>query len=200
MPDTLEGRQVRRGFGHLAQTSRDPSLVGSGLLLTGSYSSVFAQLDGILRIRTHWLFHGVSAAFLEEMIRTTGCMRHIILHPSCLQRVLWDIMSLIVVSFDVLTLPLSAFRFDELDAAATLRLMTTVFWTVDIFITFITGYHEGGVVVGIPTRIARRYIMRLFALDVTIVTVDVGRAPRASATEDPHVRCKMIDLLLGQFR
>jgi len=126
---------------------------------SGSFHPARKNTDG-----THVVF--------QEMICTTSPIRHIVLHPSSWQRVLWDALSLLVVAYDVLTLPLLAFGFDHLKVAHVLRNLTTAFWTLDIFVTFITGFHKRGVIVCLPVEIAKRYLFRAFILDLGIVVVD----------------------------
>lgn len=123
----------------------------------------------------HALLASMSTASPASPCFCSGAQRqprHFILHPSAWQRMVWDALSLLVVSYDVLSLPLLAFSFDKLPVALAMRHVTTVFWTVDIIATFLTGYHEGGIVVGLPRKIAMRYLLSTFLMDVGIVCVD----------------------------
>jgi len=71
-----------------------------------------------------------------------------------------------------MTMPLVAFGFDRLDFTFAMRIITAAFWSMDLVVTFFTGYHDAGVVVGLPTQIAWRYITRGFVIDAGVVLVD----------------------------
>jgi len=114
---------------------------------------------------------GEKMAF-QEMIVSQSRLARFVTHPNKPRRVMWDALSLIVVVYDIMTLPLQAFGFDTLPEAVKLRLFTTIFWSVDIIVNFFTGYHEDGIVVAVPSKIAARYLTRTFVLDAGIVAID----------------------------
>lgn len=99
-------------------------------------------------------------------------LRRFIVHPSSPQRVTWDAFSLIVVVYDLLTMPLQVFGFDSLRVAGYLHLVTAVFWSCDMPATFCTAFYKDGVIVGYPSRIAQHYMMRTFFLDLVLVVSD----------------------------
>lgn len=107
-----------------------------------------------------------------DMVEAKNWARFIVIHPSGPQRVTWDVLSLFMVAYEALTLPLMAFHWDELPEIEPLRKITSVFWLVDIFMTFRTGYHDDGIVIGVPSRIAKHYLMRSFIIDLLIVGID----------------------------
>lgn len=117
-----------------------------------------------------------DATSFSDMVASRSFMGRCIVHPSSAMRVAWDTLSLFVVMYDVLTLPLQVFDIDEYDFVQRLRVVTTTFWSIDIPATFATAYHgtgmEAGVIVGDPWKIAKRYLMRTFVMDLALVVVD----------------------------
>ena len=92
--------------------------------------------------------------------------------PNSRRRIGWDIASIAVVSYDVLTVPLVAFKGMDSELFKTIGLGTTVFWTADIPFTFLSGYHAGGVVEMRPPKIAKAYLKSWFWVDILIVLLD----------------------------
>jgi len=72
-----------------------------------------------------------------------------------------------------LTVPLTAFNnFMPQEWSHILGAITTAFWTLDLFASFLTGFYTGGVVEMRPKKIAIRYIRTWFPLDFLIVFAD----------------------------
>jgi len=78
-----------------------------------------------------------------------------------------------VVGHDVLTVPLVAFESLMVgDLWVGLSLCTSVFWALDLFFSFLTGFYSGGAVEMRPAVIARNYLRGWFLMDLCIVLVD----------------------------
>jgi len=103
---------------------------------------------------------------------STSLLQKCVSHPSSLQRLLWDFTSLLVIGYDILTLPLMVFKYDEMPAARWIRLLTTIFWTADIPLSFLVGYHKDGLIDMRPRSIAQRYLRTWFFPELIIVTSD----------------------------
>merc|ERR1719506_2484123 len=100
-------------------------------------------------------------------------MDKLVLSPTSWKRISWDICSLLAVVYDLLTLPLTVFHFDELAVARVARVVTMAFWTWDIAMSLVTGYQsELGHVELRWHRIACDYARNRFPFDFLVVSAD----------------------------
>lgn len=95
-------------------------------------------------------------------------------HPSSQKRLYWDLSGLVLLGHDLIMIPfVSAFEPGETAFLSMIIYIGIAFWTVDMFLSFITGYQEKhGVIVMDPWRVAKRYLKSWFVLDVFLVTFD----------------------------
>jgi len=108
----------------------------------------------------------------DTMRDEDSCLQHFVMGPNSRWRLFWDSLSVIAVGYDVLTVPLIAFGPIESAALKVIGLITTIFWSLDIPFTFMTGFHLGGVVEMRPKIIAKHYFQRWFLLDFFIILTD----------------------------
>mmetsp|Transcript_65449 Transcript_65449/g.173466 ORF Transcript_65449/g.173466 Transcript_65449/m.173466 type:complete len:830 (-) Transcript_65449:134-2623(-) len=113
----------------------------------------------------------INPAMEEEEGPTEHCPC-VVATPSSFRRVAWDILSFAVMGYDILYIPLQAFDIPPTVFTDVMAWVTTVFWTVDIFCTFMVGYHDGGIIEVRPNRVACHYLKTWFALDLATVSVD----------------------------
>lgn len=112
--------------------------------------------------------HALEAVFEE------GPRARCIIHPHSRKRIMWDLMSLSMVMYDMVMIPMGAFTLDE---NATFLVMmdwtTRAFWTLDIGWSLLTGVLlPDGTVEYSFMFILRRYLKTWFLLDVLIVGSD----------------------------
>jgi len=107
-----------------------------------------------------------------DSLKDRSCLQPLVTGPSSRFHVAWDMVSVLVVSWDVLTVPLLAFSAMDEPYLQGIGLFTTVFWTMDIPFSFLSGFYDGGVIEMRPWRIASRYLRLWFPLDFFIVMVD----------------------------
>merc|ERR1719506_1644823 len=67
-----------------------------------------------------------------------------LLHPQSKPRVLWSLVSIIFVTFDLITIPLSAFKHIDDFVPWFVQLLSGLFWSFDILMTFRTGVFVRG--------------------------------------------------------
>lgn len=123
-----------------------------------------------------------------------SCCRSVLMRPSGLPRTAFDLVSLLLVTYDMLMIPFQFFEPPGMDFTKAMIWVTRMFWTSDIVASFLTGFlrDNGGLEMRVA-RIARRYITTWFALDLVIVgcdwaevfigvagAVDMARAGRVS--------------------
>lgn len=108
-----------------------------------------------------------------EVTREDNFTKSFVMRPDSMLRIVWDIVSTVMVSYDVIRMPLDlVFSSSEAVASEVLDAIVTVFWTFDIPCSFATGFHSAGLVEMRPRKIARRYARSWLALDFIIVVAD----------------------------
>jgi hypothetical protein len=101
------------------------------------------------------------------------CLDILILSPLGKVRLLWDLLSLLIVAYDIITLPLIAFAYDSMAIAEYMRIVTMLFWTTDILISFFTGYQtEDGYLEMRWFKVAKHYVRTHFPFDALVSSVD----------------------------
>mmetsp|Transcript_83646 Transcript_83646/g.245260 ORF Transcript_83646/g.245260 Transcript_83646/m.245260 type:complete len:762 (-) Transcript_83646:30-2315(-) len=96
----------------------------------------------------------------------------LILPPESRVRMLWDALGIFFLMFDVMHTPLMVFREPDSDFEFAMEVLTTLFWTTDIGLSFFRGYYRNCVVEMRPRMIAKRYFKREFAPDFIICSLD----------------------------
>jgi len=99
---------------------------------------------------------------------------HVILHPTSTRRFVWEILGVLLLFYDLLTVPLGAFSLHAETWIEVMDWVTLIFWTCDIGASFITGFiNKHGTVVMVPRKIFRHYVRsRWFLLDLAVVGPD----------------------------
>ncbi|CAE8582380.1 unnamed protein product, partial [Polarella glacialis] len=108
-----------------------------------------------------------------QALKAEGCVAEtLVMRPSCLQRLSWDLLSVMILTYDVLLIPFEAFEPEETTFLAVMDWITVIFWTVDIPVQFLTGFHSEGVLEMRPSKIARKYVKSWFIMDASVVLLD----------------------------
>jgi len=98
-----------------------------------------------------------------------------VLHPASTTRTLWDLLGLVIISYDLIFVPFALAGFSAPEATPFFEVAdrsTACFWAFDILVNFSTGYHTGGLVEMRLSRIARRYLRTWLAVDLIVVIMD----------------------------
>jgi len=104
----------------------------------------------------------------------------LIFHPNSRKRMAWDTIGVLILMHDLFMLPMSVFNEGTtglgLSYEAFLKvfdLSSACFWTVDMVVSFFTGYftNEGCIELRLG-RVARHYLRSWFSLDLFIVCTD----------------------------
>jgi len=96
----------------------------------------------------------------------------LVLSPLSRKCMFWDSMRVLILLIDVMNTPLVVFKEEETEFDAIFGMCFTVFWTVDILVSFFHGYTT---VLGVELRpwvIAGAYLKGAFWPEVLIVAVD----------------------------
>lgn len=124
---------------------------------SGTYTSSFHLQGNVIRVGS-------------SITDTSHFMQRFILKPHSPCRTLWDLMSILVLSVDIVMVPMVAFDIPETTVLQVMNVTFTTFWTLDIFATFITGYHDEGLIEMRPSKIFRNYVKSWFVCDSVIGT------------------------------
>eukprot|EP00930_Biecheleria_cincta_P036956 TRINITY_DN25338_c0_g1_i1.p1 TRINITY_DN25338_c0_g1~~TRINITY_DN25338_c0_g1_i1.p1 ORF type:complete len:717 (-),score=105.12 TRINITY_DN25338_c0_g1_i1:314-2464(-) len=96
-----------------------------------------------------------------------------VLHPESASRSVWEVMGVLLVSYDVVQLPMQLLNPPSNAFLDFMSWCARLFWTCDIVLPFLSGYIErSGKIQMNPVKIARRYLLSWFAPDFTIVVLD----------------------------
>jgi len=96
-----------------------------------------------------------------------------LLKPSGFNRLVWDVFSLLFICYDTVSIPFSlAFDPPEEDHTHIISWVVLSFWTLDIIMSFNTGYYRNGEEELRRWPVAINYMKTWFMLDAGIVSID----------------------------
>lgn len=111
--------------------------------------------------------------FQQRDFRDEGTKRCHIINPNNPRRGLWDVVSLMLVIYDMFVIPFDFFDPPPTPFSVFMVWWSRIFWTIDMPMSFFTGFvTTDGFIELRPKKIARRYLGSWFSLDVAIVSVD----------------------------
>jgi hypothetical protein len=109
----------------------------------------------------------------DEAMQSDGCLQGLVMKPESRRCIVWDMIRLAALSYDVLMMPMLAFISDDEPRGKLIAdMVTTVFWTADIPVNFFTAFHADGLLEMRPRQIARHYLRRWFLVDFPLVALD----------------------------
>jgi len=116
---------------------------------------------------------GMSDDEEESVFFTTQSSDWFIIHPHSCKRICWDLASLSLVVYDMVTIPMGAFNLPANLFLVFMEWTTRIFWTLDMGMSSVTGCTLRDGSVQLEFRyIIWRYVKTWFALDVFIVASD----------------------------
>eukprot|EP00927_Polykrikos_kofoidii_P086650 TRINITY_DN9776_c0_g1_i3.p1 TRINITY_DN9776_c0_g1~~TRINITY_DN9776_c0_g1_i3.p1 ORF type:complete len:1041 (-),score=175.63 TRINITY_DN9776_c0_g1_i3:159-3170(-) len=114
------------------------------------------------------------------------------MHPNCGKRMLWDLVGVALLLHDLVMVPMVttfALPLDYLSFLEVFDVISAVFWTMDMVVSFLTGYFTGeGFVELDKKKVAFHYLKTWFTLDMMIVTFDWGTMVMGLGTAGRYVR------------
>lgn len=141
--------------------------VGRGF--SRSKSNLFAEGEKKADLTTK-----LSSAMKHRDPRQCGkyLSEHLVASPTSTRRLVWDIAGMALIAYDLVMFPLMFFHPPRYIVFDIMALLTTIFWTCDIPMSFLVGYHDGGIIKLNLADIARKYARSWLIFDVCIVCVD----------------------------
>mmetsp|Transcript_71258 Transcript_71258/g.196724 ORF Transcript_71258/g.196724 Transcript_71258/m.196724 type:complete len:915 (+) Transcript_71258:821-3565(+) len=110
---------------------------------------------------------------MSNTSRCARCSRKFVLDPNATVRATWDVMSIFLVVYDMVMIPLQLFELPETLISDMLSWTTRLFWTWDLVMSFCTGYvRKDGIIENRLWKIAKSYICSWFLIDILIVGID----------------------------
>eukprot|EP00439_Symbiodinium_sp_Y106_P011407 s1538_g1.t1 len=100
------------------------------------------------------------------------------LEPTGTFRIFWDLFGMALLMKDIVALPLllaSSMKIEDFFATwRYLSMIASVYWTIDIGLSFFTGYYQKGTLVSSVEKIAWTYLKSWFLIDLFVTTLDVS--------------------------
>lgn len=111
-----------------------------------------------------------SSSALRSLTRTFKSLLYI--NPASSRRLCWDVMGLMLIMYDLLTIPMKVFDPPRTVATDVIQWISQVFWNWDMIGNFFVGFYKKGELVMKPALIARHYLTGWFPFDAIVVSVD----------------------------
>eukprot|EP00927_Polykrikos_kofoidii_P068823 TRINITY_DN6416_c0_g1_i3.p1 TRINITY_DN6416_c0_g1~~TRINITY_DN6416_c0_g1_i3.p1 ORF type:complete len:1027 (+),score=149.42 TRINITY_DN6416_c0_g1_i3:357-3083(+) len=92
-----------------------------------------------------------------------------ILHPQNPKRVVWSLLGVLLMGYDMLRMSLSIFEPGGAQVDAAVGYIALFYWTFDVCMSFITGIYIQGQLCMRPWRIAATYMKSWFLFDIMVV-------------------------------
>lgn len=113
---------------------------------------------------------GTAATMRED---AAAMFAFIKVDPSSTKRVCWDLAGLLLIAFDMISIPFSlSFEPDDHPFTDFMGWVTLLFWTTDVFCSLLTGYYEDGKLVMARKKIVKHYLKGWFWIDMIVVVPD----------------------------
>eukprot|EP00930_Biecheleria_cincta_P020762 TRINITY_DN15541_c0_g1_i1.p1 TRINITY_DN15541_c0_g1~~TRINITY_DN15541_c0_g1_i1.p1 ORF type:complete len:733 (+),score=80.39 TRINITY_DN15541_c0_g1_i1:32-2230(+) len=103
-----------------------------------------------------------------------SCIQYLVLHPHSNRVLAWKLLSMLVIFWDMITIPLEQFDLGSAKEAFQLTgYATSSFWVCDLMLSFFTGADHQGAVEMRFSKIAYLYLTSWLPFDLIIVSVDI---------------------------
>eukprot|EP00403_Amphidinium_massartii_P006203 CAMPEP_0178382038 /NCGR_PEP_ID=MMETSP0689_2-20121128/6291_1 /TAXON_ID=160604 /ORGANISM="Amphidinium massartii, Strain CS-259" /LENGTH=1023 /DNA_ID=CAMNT_0020002237 /DNA_START=99 /DNA_END=3166 /DNA_ORIENTATION=- len=110
--------------------------------------------------------------------------RYLPFHPTSHGRIAFDCFSTLVLMYDSLTVPvIIAWDIDYTGPLFWLSFGMALFWTVDMFLNFCTGFSDRGKVIMDMWPIIKRYMKGGFLVDLGVLTLDYAELVTTAVVE-----------------
>mmetsp|Transcript_15596 Transcript_15596/g.35798 ORF Transcript_15596/g.35798 Transcript_15596/m.35798 type:complete len:775 (-) Transcript_15596:69-2393(-) len=107
----------------------------------------------------------------EAFFATATLAKHMI-HPNSKRRLLWDLLGMTLVVYDIITIPLQVFEPKKNLFSTVMAWCLAVFWTVDFPTGFLTGFTQDGRLVMNPLYVGKHYMTSWMPLDLFLISLD----------------------------
>lgn len=95
------------------------------------------------------------------------------LHPTGRFRVSWNVFCILCIAWDIVTVPVHlTFSLPTSSVVVTVDMCMSVFWTVDILVSALTGYRKGNHLEMDFKKVFRHYALTYMLVDIAIVVME----------------------------
>lgn len=116
---------------------------------------------------------GANAETIEEELEQEQQGDWWVIHPHSKKRLIWDVSGLVLVVYDMITIPMALFPLFQSIFLTIMDWVTRLFWTADMGMSCCTGIIMADGSVTFQFRfVLKRYLKTWFAMDVFIVGMD----------------------------
>lgn len=122
-----------------------------------------------MSLASHENMEEIREAVQEKMLQSKDLL---MIHPHATFKIVWDLFGMIFLLRDIFFIPLQLFNIPDTYVIEWLDNASLIFWSIDIILSFFTGYYEKGRLELHHKRIACNYIKTWFFLDVVVVGID----------------------------
>mmetsp|Transcript_43286 Transcript_43286/g.125125 ORF Transcript_43286/g.125125 Transcript_43286/m.125125 type:complete len:767 (-) Transcript_43286:168-2468(-) len=168
------------GLGDSIPLQGHPAAASDGAAAAGKLLPVWTQAPNpcgsrVSRERTgdnlqsHSNLTAGNVVRMGDKVSNDGCMSMLVISPSSKWRLGWDLLTFLAMGYDMVFLPLQAFQPPR---SGMLEWATTVFWCIDMILSFFSGFQEGGLVEMRWSRVAMKYLRSWFMFDFLLVSLD----------------------------
>mmetsp|Transcript_85586 Transcript_85586/g.163724 ORF Transcript_85586/g.163724 Transcript_85586/m.163724 type:complete len:800 (-) Transcript_85586:93-2492(-) len=106
-------------------------------------------------------------------LRSLSCIQRFMIHPDSKFCRFVAMLSGVIIAQDLVLFPVSfLFEVDSLVWFSSMSWISTLFWSLDMPVSFLSGYYANGVVEMRPSRVACHYMKSFFILDFMILMSD----------------------------
>jgi len=114
-----------------------------------------------------------SRSLGEPSNTTEGCLAQFVVLPEARIVLTWDLIGLIVLTFDAFNTPLIAFRDQDSTFDEYLNGIASAFWALDLIFNFFRARHVKAILERRLWKIAKMYLSGWFLPDATLVFLDM---------------------------
>jgi len=117
--------------------------------------------------------HFLGGARIGDVHQSSwSLLQRLVALPFSTRRMVWDLFGSVLLMYDIIVVPLIAFRLPSFTVLTAISFIATIYWIVDLPSNFFIGYYAEGVVEMRPARIALNYARTWLVLDITLVFFD----------------------------
>lgn len=115
------------------------------------------------------LLKGLAVGSYGATKEDDSCGSKLVINPNSTGRLLWDLSSVILLSYDVVTIPLQFFR---VEFPLGLQVFLSCFWTIDMICGPFVGFYDKGLLDMRLSRTVKKYVCTWCLFDITVVGID----------------------------
>jgi len=119
-----------------------------------------------------WMMRSSRKTIIIGSDNIVGLYR-MLANPHSHGHLMWDIIGIILILYDLASIPVEiAWDITTDGTPWWLTSLEIAYWTVDMFVGFIRGYYDKGMLVWQPGKVSRRYLRTWFTFDLMLIMVD----------------------------